>query len=203
MIFLGPCQLLLDSGKSQLCREINATRGTNIPLSTEGNQIDAWKEVNPREPCAKQVITDFLTGKMANGIFALYVKRHLNRIESAFFACGWRVNLNAMRQANQDMRENNAVNAFSSKAWRQSPPFKVDEFKGEEIEELMRLMREDAGNIGGGNEGDDEHGRPNDGQKTHRASHVTSDSESDDESSIEDSDVEGNDPREHEREHRR
>lgn len=111
---------------------------TNIPLSIDGIEGEAWKAVHPQNPSAKQVVIDFLTGQMAKGPFALHAETQAKRIESAFFELGWRVNRNALRQCNQDFKDNGITNAFGSYAWRRAPPLRVDNFKGEDIEHLMR-----------------------------------------------------------------
>ncbi|KAF8854220.1 hypothetical protein BDZ45DRAFT_47378 [Acephala macrosclerotiorum] len=126
---------------------------TNIPLSADDIKIGAWKAHNPS---AIRVVGDFLTGSMAPSMFGRFAEVQLDRIESAFFELGWRVNRNALQRANEDMRDGRATNAFGSRAWRQAPPIRVDRFKGEEIEELMRGMREDAEAAAGDGDEDDD-----------------------------------------------
>ncbi len=133
--------------------------GTNIPLSTDGIQFGSWKEEHPHNPSAKRVVGDFLAGLMANTTFVRYHVRQLDRIESAFFELGWRVNRHALLQANNDMRDGKAANAFGSTAWRQAPPLRVDQFKGEEIEKLMNNMRQ---RVPAGNDNGDENIADND-----------------------------------------
>jgi len=107
---------------------------TNIPLSTQGIKIGAFKK---RNPDAIPVIRDFLTGRMnahtsGRGNRAVLV----DSIESAFYNQGWRVDRAAVEQALEDMVELGST-AFGSNTFIQNLPIRIDRFKGEEVEKFM------------------------------------------------------------------
>ncbi|CZR63362.1 uncharacterized protein PAC_13259 [Phialocephala subalpina] len=143
--FSGPMRAAFNFARRGTLARAQCYPNTNIPLSADEIKIGAWKDENPYGPSAMRVVGDFLTGILPPGMVGGEVQ--LDRIESAFFESGWRVNRNALSRAYQDMI-NGAANAFHSQAWRQAPPLRVDIFKGEEVQELMQRLKDEAGENG-------------------------------------------------------
>ncbi|KAH8795620.1 hypothetical protein BGZ57DRAFT_203714 [Hyaloscypha finlandica] len=127
---------------------------TNIPLSTERIEINAFKNINP--PNAIKIISNFLTGNIR-----YYPSDHVQRtvqldyIESAFYDQGHRVDRAAIDHA-LDVMEEPGSNAFESNVFIQDLPLRVDQYKGNEVEELIQRVGGKDPDSGGRFDSDDD-----------------------------------------------
>jgi hypothetical protein len=111
---------------------------TNIPLSTEGIRVGAFRSSNHD---AVKVINDFLTGRLRyNSAVQRNRAVQVDCIESAFYDQGWRVDRAAIKQALEDLQQPGNT-AFDSAAFNQDLPIRVDNHKGEEVEKLMAKVK--------------------------------------------------------------
>jgi len=139
----------------------NSYPNSRIPLSTINIQIDGFKNIN--EDFFK-VISDFLTGLLRDTFREQQNRKvQVDRIESAFYDRGYRVNRQAIRQALQDMHEDPGTSAFDSDAFQQDLPIRVDQYKSEDVQKLIGTLSgkgtpqgSDSSNDQGGHSGDDD-----------------------------------------------
>jgi hypothetical protein len=126
---------------------------TNIPLSTKDIKIGAFKKINQD---AMQVIGNFLTGRLSYyAPNSNHRTGQVERIESAFYEHGWRVDRVAVEQALEEMQEPGST-AFDSAAFNQDMPIRVDMYKGEDVEKLMEKVGGKANNEGSNSEDESE-----------------------------------------------
>jgi hypothetical protein len=100
---------------------------SRIPLSNLGIKVDLFLEISKS---AIEVVTDFLNGKMAFRTKHSLVDFHVlqaDRVESAFFHLGWRVDWRAVYKANKHVREKYVKFAMNSRSWISHPPIQVDD----------------------------------------------------------------------------
>ncbi|KAH8792783.1 hypothetical protein F5882DRAFT_487080 [Hyaloscypha sp. PMI_1271] len=126
---------------------------TNIPLSAERIKFSAFKDINPN---AIKIISDFLTGNIHyHPSDHLQRRRQLDYIESAFFDQGHRVDRAAIDHA-LDVMEEPGSNAFESNVFIQNLPLRVDQYKGNEVEELIQRVGGKDPDSGGRLDSDDD-----------------------------------------------
>jgi hypothetical protein len=115
-----------------------------IPLSNLGIKVDLFLEISKS---ALEVITDFLQGKMAfrtqHSLVGFHV-RQADRVESAFFHLGWRVDWRAVYKANKHVREKYVKSAINSRSWTSHPPIQVDDKQkySDTLTHIMHNLRE-------------------------------------------------------------
>ena len=108
---------------------------SNIPLSAAEIKIDDYKNIDED---SFKVISDFLTGRLKQQRNQAV---QVDRIESAFFDQGWRVHRGAVEEALDDMHQDPGSTAFESDAFLQDPPIRVDKFKGDRVELLIKKLK--------------------------------------------------------------
>ena len=104
---------------------------TRIPLTTIGmmNKSDLFLDIS-ESPLT--VVTDFLNGRMAfsnNHHKSNYHVLQADRVESAFFHLGWRVDWRAVYKANKHVRGRYVKLAVNSRPWLRHPPVQFDKLQ--------------------------------------------------------------------------
>ncbi|RDL30830.1 uncharacterized protein BP5553_10175 [Venustampulla echinocandica] len=149
---------------------------TQIPQDFTHIKVSAYREW---KLSSLRVVKDFLNGKMAakrGSNFPRYEDLQVDRVESAFYDLGWRVDRRAVWSANREVGHNLVRRAIDSQAWKNNPPLRYDLYKGEEVERLMNDLKRredgisdeeddesDGDNYGGGGGGG---GAPGDGDES-------------------------------------
>ena len=110
---------------------------TNIPFSVEKIKISAFKK---SKHTAIKIISNFLTGNVPYYLSGHFQRGlQLDEIESAFYNQGHRVDRAAINHALDIMKEP-GHNAFDSNVFVQNLPLRVDQYKGNEVEELIQKV---------------------------------------------------------------
>ncbi|EPE35271.1 hypothetical protein GLAREA_10968 [Glarea lozoyensis ATCC 20868] len=100
---------------------------TRIPLTIAHIKVDLYLQIS-KSPLT--VAMDFLQGKMALTNQYSPPGYHIiqaDRVESAFFHLGWRVDWRAVYKANKHVREKFVKLAVNSRSWIHQPPLQIDD----------------------------------------------------------------------------
>lgn len=115
-----------------------------IPLNARLIKFNLFEDWNAN---AFTVVKDFLRGIMANNVgpdnLPGFDAVQADRIESAFFHCGWRVDWRAVRKANKHVRERRVRFANYSRSWRRHRPIRVDGAQSDcqRVQDFMDRLR--------------------------------------------------------------
>ena len=111
--------------------------GTRILFSSDLIRQYVWRELYDD---SKKVIRDFMLGKYsASGPAKNGLQKAIHHVESAFYAVGYRINLEAAKLASRQAKNGRCI--WETKAWKEALPYRVSEFLDEDYRILLDQLR--------------------------------------------------------------
>lgn len=153
--------------------------GTRISQDFSHIKISAYKDWHTS---SIRVVRDFLKGRMAEKLksnFTGYEDLQVDRVESAFYHQGWRVDRRAVWLANREVRHGLVRRAIDAESWKDNPPMRYHLLKWEEVEQLMNDLKIKDDDESSDDDNYGRHGRSGSGPGDGDVSHGFDEEESD------------------------